>query len=171
MLVVYIAIITIANVITSMFQPLILCNGYLVIPLGTFLVGITFFIRDLIQLRVGRSKVYQLVAIATLLSGLVNLTLDNSLSVTLASVVSFFVSEAIDTEVFTRVKGSVTKRIVVSGVFGGTLDSMVFILLGLSPIGSNVLTWNVVPFAIIGQTFVKSFMQFAILPLFKVGER
>lgn len=163
MCVAYVLVIVIANVVTAMFPPLVVFG--IIIPCGSFLVGVTFFLRDLIQLRVGKTNVYRLIVLATVVSGIISLVLGDSLNVAVASVISFFVSEALDTEVFSRLSASIKKRILVSGLVGGMLDSTIFIVLALSPIGSNVLSWESVPYAILGQTIVKYCMQLVVMPL------
>ena len=163
MVVVYALVIILANVITAMFQPITVFN--LIIPCGSFLVGATFFLRDIIQLQIGKVNIYKLIAVASVMSGLISLSLGDSANVALASVISFFVSEAIDTEVFTRLSLSIKKRVVISGVVGGFLDSIIFVVLALSPIGANVLPWESVPYAVLGQMVVKCAMQFSALPI------
>lgn len=159
----YLTIIVVANVITAMFPPLRFYN--LIIPCGSFLVGVTFFLRDFIQLRTGKVSVYKLILLAAAISGAVSFILGDTWNVAMASVISFFVSEAMDTELFTRLKLSITSRVMISGVIGGILDSTIFIALALSPIGSNVLPWASVPYAILGQTIVKCVMQALALPM------
>lgn len=161
----YVLIIVLANVITAMFQPI--CFYNLIIPCGSFLVGITFFLRDFIQLRIGRTNIYKLIFSATVVSGVVSVILGDSASIAFASVISFFISEAFDTEIFTRLKYSLEKRVIISGLVGGTLDSTIFVVLALSPIGSGVLSWESVPYAILGQMIVKCVIQFISLPIVK----
>src|SRR5690606_38503332 len=50
-------------------------------------------------------------------------------------------------------------RVILSGLFGGILDSAVFVIIGLSPIGAGFVPWPAVPFAILGQTIIKFTMQ------------
>lgn len=163
MVAVYVLVIILANVITAMFPPITVFN--LIIPCGSFLVGATFFLRDFIQLRIGKVNIYKLIVLASVMSGLISLLLGDSTSVALASVISFFVSEALDTEVFTRLSSSIRKRVIISGVVGGFLDSIIFVALALSPIGANVLPWESVPYAVLGQMVVKCAMQFSVLPI------
>ena len=159
----YVLIIVIANVLTAMFPPITVFN--IIVPCGSFLVGVTFFLRDFIQLRIGKVNIYKLLILATCVSGIVSVSLGDSLSIALASMISFFISESLDTELFTRLTLSFKKRVVISGLVGGCLDSAIFIVLALSPIGSNALSWEVVPYAILGQTIVKCVMQFLALPI------
>ena len=46
-----------------------------------------------------------------------------------------------------------------SGLVGGTLDSVVFVIIGLSPIGADFIPWGAIPFAILGQWFFKIGIQ------------
>lgn len=162
---IYVLVIVVANIITAMFPPIMVAN--LIIPCGSFLVGITFFMRDFIQLRIGKVNIYKLIILAAGISGVVSFCLGDSWIVALASVISFFVSEALDTEVFTCLKMSIKKRVLISGLVGGTLDSAIFVVIALSPIITNILSWESVPYAILGQTLVKCVMQFLALPILK----
>ena len=46
-----------------------------------------------------------------------------------------------------------------SGLVGGTLDSVVFVIIGLSPIGADFIPWGAIPVAILGQWFFKIGIQ------------
>lgn len=161
----YVFVIIVANVITAMFPPLHWFD--LIIPCGSFLVGITFFLRDFIQLRIGKTNIYKLILLSAGISGVISILFGDPLNIAVASVVSFFVSEAFDTEVFTRIGGSFKKRMVISGLFGGILDSTIFVVLALSPIASGILPWESVPNAILGQMLIKCCMQFLVLPILR----
>lgn len=153
----YLIVIIIANVVTASFPPISL--GGLLVPCGTIFIGLTFILRDLCQEKYGRKKIYKLIALAMILSGIISYLLGDSLAVVLASCISFAISETTDTEIYTRLKLPFNLRVLYSGIVGGFLDSFIFVILGLSPIGANFLTWNIVPYAIAGQVLVKSIMQ------------
>jgi uncharacterized PurR-regulated membrane protein YhhQ (DUF165 family) len=70
-----------------------------------------------------------------------------------------FVSEAADTEIYTRYKVTFLKKVFASGAVSGLLDSVLFIVIGLSPLISGFLPWSQVPAAIMGQYIVKLSMQ------------
>ena len=76
-----------------------------------------------------------------------------------ASALSFLIAETADTEIYTRLKLPMAWRVFYSGIVGGFLDSVVFVLIGLSPIGAGFLPWEAVPAAIIGQVVVKTVIQ------------
>lgn len=50
-------------------------------------------------------------------------------------------------------------RVFYSGIVGGFLDSIVFVVVGLSPLGAGFIPWAAVPAAIVGQIIVKTVMQ------------
>jgi queuosine precursor transporter len=50
-------------------------------------------------------------------------------------------------------------RVLYSGIVGGMLDSAIFVVIGLSPLGAGFLPWEAVPFAILGQVLVKTIIQ------------
>lgn len=146
-----------ANVITASIQPLHF--GIFLVPAGTFIVGATFVLRDLVQNRIGRNKTYLCILTALILSAVISKALGDTLLIVAASAVSFCVSETTDTEIYSRLNLSMAWRVAISGLFGGTLDSTIFVLIGLSPLGAGFLPWSAVPAAIIGQIIVKSIMQ------------
>jgi queuosine precursor transporter len=153
----YLISIVAANVLTAAFAPIQL--GLFLIPVGTFLIGATFIIRDLVQNKYGKKKTYLFIGIALMLSAIVSYLLGDSLMIVLASAVSFIVSESTDTEIYSRLKLTVSWRIFYSGLVGGILDSALFVVIGLSPIGAGFLPWEAVPIAILGQVLAKTIMQ------------
>ncbi|MDH6674287.1 uncharacterized PurR-regulated membrane protein YhhQ (DUF165 family) [Paenibacillus sp. LBL] len=146
-----------ANIITAKIAPLNL--GLFIVPTGTLLIGLTFILRDLVQMRHGRKQTYKIISFALIASALTSYLLGDTLWIVFASTIAFIVSETTDTEIFTRLKTSLTKRVMWSGVIGGTLDSAIFAVIGLSPLGANFLTWSEIWLAIIGQVIVKIVMQ------------
>ncbi|MCT6923129.1 VUT family protein [Metasolibacillus sp.] len=153
----YLASIVIANVITARFAPFEI--GMFIVPMGTFFVGATFIFRDLVQNKYGRKKTYLFIFIALLLSAAVSFSLGDTLMIVAASALSFIISETADTEIYTRLKLSMAWRVLYSGIVGGLLDSTVFVIVGLSPLGAGFIPWAAVPAAIVGQILVKTIMQ------------
>jgi uncharacterized PurR-regulated membrane protein YhhQ (DUF165 family) len=76
-----------------------------------------------------------------------------------ASALSFVVAETADTEIYTRLKLPMSWRVFYSGIVGGFFDSVIFVVIGLSPLGANILPWEAVPAAVIGQIIVKTIIQ------------
>lgn len=153
----YLISIVIANVVTARFAPLNF--GMFIVPMGTLFVGATFIFRDLVQNKYGRKKTYFFIFTALILSALVSYLLGDTLMIVAASALSFLVAETADTEIYTRLKVSFAWRVFISGVVGGLLDSSIFIILGLSPLGAGFLPWEAVPAAILGQMLVKTIVQ------------
>jgi queuosine precursor transporter len=155
----YLACIILANVVTAMFAPVKI--GMLLVPAGTLLIGATFILRDLVQHKYGRTKTYLYIVIALVLSAFTSYLLGDPLSIVIASAISFAISETTDTEIYTRLKLPIEYRVFYSGLVGGLLDSSIFVIIALSPIGSGFLPWSMVPFAILGQVIFKSLVQLA----------
>lgn len=153
----YLISIVTANVITAAFAPLQL--GMFIVPMGTLLIGATFIFRDLVQNKYGRAKTYMFIGAALILSAIVSFILGDTLTIVLASALSFAVAETTDTEVYTRLKLPMSWRVFYSGLVGGLLDSVIFVIIGLSPLGANFLPWEAVPAAIFGQVIVKTIIQ------------
>ncbi|MEH7382051.1 VUT family protein [Bacillus sp. JJ1533] len=153
----YLLSIVTANVVTAALAPLQF--GIFIVPMGTLLVGATFILRDLVQQKYGRKKTYLFIFIALILSALVSFMLGDTLLIVVASAISFIVSESADTEIYTRLKLPIAWRVFYSGIVGGFLDSVIFVVIGLSPLGANMLPWEAVPAAILGQIIVKTIIQ------------
>lgn len=157
-IILYLAAIVLANVITAKFAPLQL--GVFIIPYGSFLIGATFILRDLVQNKYGKKNTYLFIGLALLLSAISSYVLGDTLWIVFASAISFAVSETTDTEIYSRLKTSINLRILYSGIFGGILDSSIFVIVGLSPIGAGMVPWDAVWMAILGQLMIKIGMQF-----------
>lgn len=153
----YLLVMVTANVVTAIFQPISI--WWFIVPAGTWFVGLNFMFRDWVQMKYGRGKTYGAIGVGVIASLLLSLYFGDMLPITIAGTVAFLISEIIDTEIFTRFKTTLPKRIALSGVAGGLFDSAIFICLGLSPIGAGFLTWELVPMAILGQWLVKSMLQ------------
>ncbi|RNB92529.1 VUT family protein [Brevibacillus fluminis] len=156
-LVCYLLAIVSANVITASTVPFQF--GVFIIPAGTFIIGLTFILRDLVQNVIGRKYTYYTIFLATLLSAITSYILGDTLWIVLASILTFLVSETTDTEIYSRLKLPFSWRVFYSGIVGGFLDSVIFVIIGLSPLGANFLPWDAVGYAIIGQIIVKTLIQ------------
>lgn len=153
----YLFAIVIANIVTAKFAPLQL--GIFIIPWGSFLIGATFILRDLVQNKFGKNKTYLIIIIALLLSAISSYLLGDTLWIVFASAVSFAISETTDTEIYSRLNLSMNLRVLYSGVVGGILDSTIFVIIGLSPLGAGIVPWEFIWMAIVGQIIIKVTMQ------------
>lgn len=155
----YLASIVIANVITARFAPLEF--GAFLVPAGSIFIGATFILRDLVQQAIGRARTYAAICGAMVLSAATSWALGDTLWITAASAVTFLVSESTDTEIYTRLGLPFAWRVLFSGIAGGIIDSVLFVVIGLSPIGAGILPWEAVGNAVVGQLLVKTGMQAA----------
>ncbi|WP_210366551.1 VUT family protein [Bacillus sp. REN3] len=153
----YLVSIIAANVVTAAFAPLQF--GVFIVPMGTLLIGATFIFRDLVQNMYGRGKTYLFIGTALMLSAIASYILGDTLLIVMASALSFAAAETTDTEIYTRLRLPMSWRVFYSGLVGGLLDSIIFVVIGLSPIGANFLPWEAVPAAILGQVIVKTVIQ------------
>jgi queuosine precursor transporter len=153
----YLLSIVAANFVTAAFAPLHF--GIFIVPMGTLFIGATFILRDLVQNKYGRRKTYMVIGAALILSALASYLHGDTLLIVAASALSFAVAETTDTEIYTRLKLPMSWRVFYSGIVGGFLDSVVFVMIALSPIGANFLPWEAVSAAIIGQVLVKTIIQ------------
>lgn len=153
----YVLAIVIANVVTASFAT-IAALGFIV-PWGTLFIGFTFIMRDLVQNKYGRANTYKVIGVALLLSAISSYLLGDTLLIVLGSAIAFLLSESTDTEIYTRLKLPMHWKVFYSGIVGGLLDSVVFVVVGLSPLGAGFLPWSAVPMAILGQVIVKTILQ------------
>lgn len=153
----YISAILIANFLSATFAPLQI-GPFLISP-GTFTIAASFILRDLVQNRYGRGKTYGFIVLALILSAVTAKTLGDPLAIVIASACAFAISESTDTEIYSRLKLPMAWRVWWSGLAGGILDSGVFVILGLSPLGMGFIPWQFIPMAIIGQALFKIVMQ------------
>ena len=153
----YLLAIVLANVVTAALDPIVW--GNLIIPAGSFLIGATFILRDFVQRAIGRRRTYMAIAVAMLLSAATSWLLGDTLWITAASAVTFLCSETTDTEIYTRLRLPLSLRVLYSGIVGGIVDSGIFVIIGLSPLGAGIVPWNMVGYAIAGQIVIKLAMQ------------
>lgn len=163
----YLLSIVIANVVTARFAPLEF--GMFIVPMGTLFVGATFIFRDLVQNKYGRAKTYIFIFVALLLSAIASFALGDTLMIVVASAISFVIAESADTEIYTRLKLPMAWRVFYSGIVGGFLDSVIFVIIGLSPLGAGFIPWEAVPAAIVGQVIVKTVIQMIGALILKQG--
>ena len=159
MKVLYLLLIVATNIVTAAIEPLSIAGGALIVPAGSLFAGAVFVLRDLVQLKHGKSTAYTLILLATILSAGMSIAQGDVAHIAFASSAAFFLSESADTEIFSRVHKPLYTRIALSGIIGGLLDSTVFVVLGLSPIGTGALPWGTVPSAVAGQILVKTCVQ------------
>ena len=159
----YLVCIVTANVLTASFAPFSFLG--LLVPYGTFFIGLNFLLRDFLQLNYGKKKTYFFIITALILSGITSAVLGDTLHIVYASALSFLISELTDTEIFSALKERYLARFIVSGVVAGTLDSVIFAVVGLYAAGFVPL--SAIPNVIIGQMVVKWIMQLPVFLIYK----
>ena len=159
MRILYLLTIAISNIVTARFSPITLIDGLLIFPAGSVFAGAAFVFRDFVQLKHGKAKTYATIICAMAISAIVSISVGDTVHIVAASTVSFFASETIDTEVFSKFRNSLIFRVLISGIAGSIVDSAMFVVLGLSPIGAGMLSWAEVPYAVCGQVVVKTIVQ------------
>lgn len=153
----YIFAILLANFLSAQFSPLQI-GPFLISP-GTFTIAASFVLRDLVQNKYGRKKTYYFIFLALVLSAVAARTLGDPLTIVIASACAFAASESSDTEIYSRLKLPMAWRVWWSGLAGGILDSGIFVIIGLSPLGMGFIPWPLIPAAIVGQALFKIAMQ------------
>jgi uncharacterized PurR-regulated membrane protein YhhQ (DUF165 family) len=153
----YIAAIVAANVLTAELAPwLIHLDGQVIaITAGTWAIGFTFWLRDLVQREHGIRVAWGAIACALATNLVLSLAYADLLWITVASGLAFACSESLDTIVYTVTRGRLGARIAVSGLVSCPLDSAVFVLVGLSPLTTGIIGWNAVGLTILAQAVIK----------------
>lgn len=155
--VLFIATIALANIVTAATEPLEV--GSFLITWGTFAAALTLILRDLVQMFHGRRRTYEVIGVGLVVAAVTSAVLGDTLAVVVASAAALAVGSLFDTEVFTRLQARVPERVLASGLVGGTLDTAVFVVIGLSPLWSGIVPWSAVPNAILGVALAKAVLQ------------
>lgn len=151
----YVIAAALANIITAATAPADI--GPFLVTWGTWLIGCTFILRDLIQRRYGKRTAYAAIGAALALSAVTSALLGDTMLVVLGSACAFLVSESLDTEVFSRLRARFSTRVAISGIVGGAFDSVIFCTIGLGL--SGIVPWALIPNVILGQFIVKGALQ------------
>jgi hypothetical protein len=149
----FLACVALANYAVATYAPWHVAG--LVITAGTWFAGATFILRDVVQVAYGRWSTYGLIAGALVLDLVWSRHNGDLAWVTAGSVAAFACSETIDSEVFTRWRLDVLRRILASGIGASVVDSFAFVLIALSPLTTGLLGWGDVARAIAGQILAK----------------
>ena len=147
--IIYLLSILAANVLVNTFHIVNFLG--LTFPAGAPMIGLTFTFRDMVQNRFGKLGCWWWMLAASLITVLFNPQL------ALASMSAFIVAEGLDWAIYTIIKGSFAKRVIISNLFGLPIDSVVFVVLAFG--------WN--PAAIIGQTIIKLISSVIAIPFNK----
>lgn len=147
----YIGSIVLANVAIVAIGPVPVGFG-LVAPAGVYVVGLSFYLRDLVQDRHGRRASILAIAIGAAVSALL------SPALALASGTAFLLSELLDMAVYTPLRQrNLYAAVLASNSVGLVVDSAVFLLLAFGSL--DYLT---------GQVVGKAWMTIAVLAVLAI---
>ena len=119
----------------------------LVAPAGVYVVGLSFYLRDLVQDRHGRRAAVLAIVVGAALSALL------SPSLALASGTAFLLSELLDMAVYTPLRQrNLYAAVLASNTVGLVIDSVVFLFLAFGSLDY-----------LAGQVVGKAWMTFAVL--------
>jgi len=106
------------------------------LPIGTFVVGIVFVLRDYAQRELGHK------VILVMLIGCVISYFMASPFVAIASATAFVFSELLDWVVFTLLKSEFHKRVLYSSIVGVFVDTVIFLpMIGFFSVGAVLIMW------------------------------
>lgn len=157
LLVAYVAVFAASSIITAHTTPADI--GPFLVTWGTWLIGFTFVMRDAVHLAYGKRVAYLAIAAALVVAAVTSAALGDPLAIVAGSALAIGISESLDTEVFARWRGRLSTRIAISGLAGSTLDSVVFVLVALSPWTTGIVPWSQIPNVIAGQILAKGAVQ------------
>src|SRR5699024_12174515 len=98
--IIYLLTIIVANVVTARYGTFQL--GVFLNPFGSFFIGLTLVMRDMVQNVYGSKKTYGFIALALILSAVSSRVLRDPLWIVMPITLTFLVSESIVTEIYTR---------------------------------------------------------------------
>lgn len=155
--IVYISAVLSANYTAVWFIPLPIFG---LVALGTLLFGATFTARDYVH-KLGRPKVYTMIAIAALMSAVLSWLGATPWRVVMASVTAIVLSEAADTEVYQKmINRPWLVRVTGSNLVSVPLDTLLFNSLAFG----GVFAWSMWLAIVAGEIIVK-FLVGAIVAL------
>lgn len=150
----YFAAVVLANWATAHWMPWHVWG--LITTAGTWFIGATFVLRDVVQINYGRRIAYAVVAAALVVNFAMSRYVGDLEWITAGSACAFAVSETFDTEAFTRWRGSIGKRVLASGVASSIVDSLIFAVVALSPLTTGFVAWGDLWRVVVAQVLVKT---------------
>lgn len=141
-----------ATLVTVWFKPLDL--GIIAIPPSSWVMGFTFLLISLITEKYGTKVASKMIWILLALTSIICFWLGYSQMLVIASGVAFVTGQFA-----TKFLYSLTDNSLTSSMTGSMIDAIIWILLGLSPIGIGSVPWSMFIFAVVGQVVVQFIMQ------------
>ena len=169
---VYIAAIALANVLTAELNPILwhVDDQVIAITAGTFAIGATFFLRDLVQRQYGLRAAYLAIAAALAVNLALSVAYDDLLENHARLSGGARRLRARRHRHLHRRNGHLGKRILWSGLVNCPLDSAIFVIFGLSPLTTGIIGWDAVALTILAQAAIKVSLQIvAAVPAWRVA--
>lgn len=142
-----------ATLVTVWFKPLDL--GIIAIPPSSWVMGFSFLLITIISDYSGSSVASKMIWIMLAMTSGICFILGYSQMLVLASGVAFVLGQFA-----TKLLYKITRHPLLSSMAGSFIDAIIWILLGLSPIGIGSVPWSMFVYAVLGQILVQFIMQF-----------
>lgn len=150
----FVVCIALANYTTAHYAPWHVVG--LIITAGTWFAAATFILRDVAQVAFGRVASYALIGAALAVDVIASKWIGDLAWITAASALAFACSETIDAEVFTRYRSDIGRRMFGSGVLAAIADSLIFCIVGLSPLTTGFVAWGDLWRVVLAQLVAKA---------------
>ena len=141
-----------ATLVTVRFKPLDL--GIIAIPPSSWVMGFSFLLITLIAEKYGNQVASKMIWILLALTSIICFILGYSQMLVVASGVAFVAGQFATKSLY-----NFTKHSLISSMIGSMIDAIIWIFLGLSPIGIGSVSWDRFIFAVAGQVIVQFIMQ------------
>ena len=142
----YISIVVLANFTANV----VITTQYITFALGTVFFGFIFTLRDLLHARAGRKTTLTVIVVTALVNATAVLFNMFDIRILFASIIAFFISEIIDTEVYQKLLAKTWNyRVLVSNLISIPVDTVIFTLLAFFGIWDAntlivVIAWDIV---------------------------
>lgn len=141
-----------ATLVTVWFKPLDL--GIIAIPPSSWVTGFSFLLITLIAEKYGNQVASKMIWILLALTSIICFILGYSQMLVVASGVAFVAGQFATKSLY-----NFTKHSLISSMIGSMIDAIIWIFLGLSPIGIGSVPWDMFIFAVAGQVIIQFIMQ------------
>ena len=160
----YLSVIVLANVLTVAIPPLHLLG--LLIPTSSWFMGLTFILGNRMVKEKGTNFSNVMIGAGLVLSSVACFLLGYSQAIVIASGVAFLISQLAGTYLYRGLtKLDVRKSNEISSMTGSFIDVILFVVIGLSPLGTNAVQWIQIPNAVLGQLIVQLTVQYIAIQI------
>lgn len=144
----YISIVVLANFTANV----VITTQYITFALGTVFFGFIFTLRDLLHKYVGKRGVIKIIILGTAVNVVAVAFSAFDIRILLASVIAFFISEIIDTEVYQKLLLQPWRtRALFSNFISIPIDTVLFTIIAFSGVWST----STIFFVVVGDIIIK----------------